>query len=80
MEIRPMEGQVEDLIGEAARRAEAGRARARDDLDQADVGGPDRLLREAGLKVEYLHSDIDAIERVEILRRLRRATLMCSSG
>ena len=29
-------------------------------------------LREAGLKVEYLHSDIDAIERVEILRRLRK--------
>ncbi|MDP0498575.1 MAG: excinuclease ABC subunit UvrB [Verrucomicrobiota bacterium JB022] len=71
MEIRPIKGQVEDLIAEV----------------QAAVGRDERVLvttltkrmsedlstylRERDVKVEYLHSDIDAIERVEILRKLR---------
>jgi excinuclease ABC subunit B len=39
-----------------------------------------RYLQEAGLRVEYLHSDIDAIERVEVLARLRRGTFDCLVG
>jgi len=72
MEIRPIKGQVEDVIGEV-RKAAADNERTlittltkRMSEDLAD------FVREAGLKVEYLHSDIDAIERVEILRRLRK--------
>ncbi|MDR1497996.1 MAG: excinuclease ABC subunit UvrB [Puniceicoccales bacterium] len=71
MEVRPIKGQVEDLIGEAKNTvAEGGRVlvttltkRMSEDLAE--------FMRENGLAVEYLHSDIDAIERVEILRRLR---------
>ena len=72
LEIRPIKGQVEDVIGEV-RKAVAENERTlittltkRMSEDLAD------FVREAGLKVEYLHSDIDAIERVEILRRLRK--------
>ncbi len=72
IEIRPIKGQVEDLVAEI-KKAVAAQERVlvttltkRMSEDLAD------FLRENEIRVEYLHSDIDAIERVEILRRLRR--------
>ena len=63
-------------------RADARRARARHDAHQAHGGGSHRLpATQLGVRVRYLHSDIDALERVEILRGLaRRASSTCWSG
>ena len=71
MEIRPIKGQVEDFIGEVHMAAEKGHRTLATTLTKRMSEDLTDYLREAGLKVEYLHSDIDAIERVEILRRLR---------
>ena len=72
MEIRPIKGQVEDVIGEVRKAAEAGERTLVTTLTKRMSEDLADYVREAGLKVEYLHSDIDAIERVEILRRLRK--------
>ncbi|MDQ8196028.1 excinuclease ABC subunit UvrB [Coraliomargarita sp. SDUM461004] len=72
MEIRPIQGQVEDFIGEVRQAADMGERTLATTLTKRMSEDLSDYLREAGLKVEYLHSDIDAIERVEILRRLRK--------
>lgn len=72
MEIRPINGQVEDFIGEVRKASEAGERTLATTLTKRMSEDLSEYLREAGLNVEYLHSDIDAIERVEILRRLRK--------
>ncbi len=69
--LRPTKGQVEDLIGEARRAVEAGERVLVTTLTKRLSEDLTSFLREAKLRVEYLHSDIDAIERVEILRNLR---------
>lgn len=71
MEIRPIKGQVEDFIGEVQAAAEKGHRTLATTLTKRMSEDLTDYLCETGLKVEYLHSDIDAIERVEILRRLR---------
>ena len=71
MEVRPIRGQVEDIIGEAKRVAALGWRTLVTTLTKRMSEDLSHFMREHGLKVEYLHSDIDAIERVEILRRLR---------
>ena len=72
MEIRPINGQVEDFIGEVRKASEVGERTLATTLTKRMSEDLSDYLREAGLNVEYLHSDIDAIERVEILRRLRK--------
>ncbi len=72
MEIRPIKGQVEDVIGEVRKAAEENERTLITTLTKRMSEDLADFVREAGLKVEYLHSDIDAIERVEILRRLRK--------
>ena len=72
IEIRPLKNQIDDLIAEIHKVvAQKDRVfvttltkRSAEDLSQ--------YLHEAGVRVEYLHSDIDAIERVAILQRLRK--------
>ena len=71
MEIRPIKGQVEDFMGEVRKAVEQGERTLATTLTKRMSEDLSDYLREAGLNVEYLHSDIDAIERVEILRRLR---------
>jgi excinuclease ABC subunit B len=71
MEVRPTAGQVEDVIGEAKATAGRGMRTLVTTLTKRMSEELTAFMREQGLKVEYLHSDIDAIERVEILRRLR---------
>ncbi|MCW5550422.1 MAG: excinuclease ABC subunit UvrB [Opitutaceae bacterium] len=69
--IRPIKGQVEDLIGEVRKAVEAGERVLVTTLTKRLSEDLTTYLREANIRVEYLHSDIDAIERVEILRNLR---------
>jgi excinuclease ABC subunit B len=74
MEVRPIKGQVEDAIGEVKAEIANGRRTLVTTLTKRMSEEISDYLREQGIKVEYLHSDIDAIERVEILRRLRQGT------
>lgn len=72
IEVRPIKGQVEDLIGEIVKATDAGERVLVTTLTKRTSEDLAQYLREASVRVEYLHSDIDAIERVEILRNLRR--------
>src|SRR5271157_750709 len=69
--VRPIKGQVEDLIGEVRAAAEAGERVLVTTLTKRLSEDLTAYLREAKIRVEYLHSDIDTIERIEILRNLR---------
>ncbi len=69
--VRSTKGQVEDLIGEIRRATEKGQRVLVTTLTKRLSEDLTSFLREAKIRVEYLHSDIDAIERVEILRNLR---------
>ena len=69
--IKPTKGQIDDLIGEIRDAHGEGRARAGDDADQEDGGGPDRVPDGPEHQGQYLHSDIHTLERTEILRDLR---------
>src|SRR5471030_777543 len=69
--IRSTKGQVENLIGEIRACVTAGERVLVTTLTKRLSEDLTSFLREAKLRVEYLHSDIDAIERVEILRNLR---------
>ncbi len=69
--LRPTKGQVEDLIGEIKRAVGQGERVLVTTLTKRLSEDLTAFLRDAKVRVEYLHSDIDAIERVEILRNLR---------
>ncbi len=72
IEVRSTRGQVEDLIGEIRMAAGEGERVLVTALTKRTSEDIATYLRESDVRVEYLHSDIDAIERVEILRNLRR--------
>lgn len=72
MELRPIKGQVEHLIGEINKTVEQKDRVLVTTLTKRMSEDITTFLRKANIRVEYLHSDIDAIERVEILRRLRK--------
>ncbi|MBI4625877.1 MAG: excinuclease ABC subunit UvrB [Verrucomicrobia bacterium] len=69
--IRSTKGQVENLMAEVGAAAAAGERVLVTTLTKRLSEDLTSYLREAKIRVEYLHSDIDAIERVEILRNLR---------
>ena len=71
VEIRPVEGQVDDLVAEIRRRVDVGQRALVTTLTKRMSEDLSEYLRELGIKVHYLHSEIDTIERVEILRDLR---------
>lgn len=71
MERRPIKGQVEDCINEIKKVAQKGDRILVTTLTKRMSEDLTDFLRDHQIKVEYLHSDIDAIERVEILRNLR---------
>jgi excinuclease ABC subunit B len=70
--LRPTKGQVEDLIGEVRKAAAQGERVLVTTLTKRLSEDLTTYFREAKVRVEYLHSDIDALERVEILRNLRQ--------
>ncbi|MGE0462624.1 MAG: excinuclease ABC subunit UvrB [Vicinamibacterales bacterium] len=72
IEVRPVKGQVDDLLGEIRARAERGERVLVTTLTKRMAEDLTQYYQELGVKVRYLHSDIDTLERVEILRDLRR--------
>lgn len=72
VEIKPLAGQIDDLIEQAHQRVEAGERVFVTTLTKRSSEELTDYLRDVGIRVRYLHSEIDAIERVEILRALRR--------
>jgi excinuclease ABC subunit B len=69
--VRPSEGQVDDLVGEIHRRIEHGERVLVTTLTKRMAEDLSDYLMELGLKVHYLHSEVDTLERVGILRDLR---------
>ena len=70
--LKPLKGQIDDLIEEARKRADANERVLVTTLTKRTAEELTDYLRNIGIRVQYLHSDIDAIERVEILRSLRK--------
>ncbi len=71
VEIRPVATQVDDLLSEANKRAAAGERVLVTTLTKRMAEDLTDYLTEHGVRVRYLHSDIDTVERVEIIRDLR---------
>jgi len=71
VEVRPIEGQVDNLIGEIRQRVEAGQRVLVTTLTKRMAEKLSDYLMELGIKVHYLHSEIETLERVGILRDLR---------
>ena len=71
IEIRPVGTQVDDLLSEANKRAKAGERVLVTTLTKRMAEDLTDYLTEHGVRVRYLHSDIDTVERVEIIRDLR---------
>ncbi|MCA0044154.1 excinuclease ABC subunit UvrB [Celeribacter sp. ASW11-22] len=71
VEIRPVDTQVDDLLDEAKKMAEIGRRVLVTTLTKRMAEDLTEYLHEQGVRVRYMHSDIDTIERIEILRDLR---------
>ncbi|AVL71240.1 MULTISPECIES: excinuclease ABC subunit UvrB [Oligella] len=74
VEVRPALTQVDDLLGEAKERIAVGERVLVTTLTKRMAEDLTEYLEENGLKVRYLHSDIDTVERVEIIRDLRLGT------
>lgn len=72
--IRPLKGQIDETIELCRQRVEKGERVLVTTLTKKTAEDLAEYLQSTGLKCRYLHSDIDAIERVEILRQLRAAT------
>ena len=70
--VKPLKGQIDDLINECRKRADAKERVLVTTLTKRTAEELTDYLREIGIQVQYLHSEIDAIERVEILRALRK--------
>ena len=71
VEVRPASSQVDDLLGEIRKRVAAGERVLVTTLTKRMSEDLTDYLTENGIKVRYLHSDIDTVERVEIIRDLR---------
>ncbi|NJN67033.1 MAG: excinuclease ABC subunit UvrB [Chloroflexaceae bacterium] len=71
IEVRPTAGQVDNLVAEIRKRVSKGQRVLVTTMTKRMAESLTDYLRELGIKVHYLHSDIDTIERVEILRDLR---------
>jgi len=69
--VRPVKGQVDDLIGEINRVTEKKQKVLVTTLTKRMAEDLTTYLKEAGIRVRYLHSDIDTLERLEIIRDLR---------
>jgi excinuclease ABC subunit B len=72
--VKPIDGQVDDLLAEIRGRAAAGERVLVTTLTKRMAEDLTEYYREVGVKVEYLHSDVETLERVKILRELRKGT------
>lgn len=71
VEVRPVEGQIDDLIGEVNKETKKGNKVLITTLTKRMSEDLTEYMKEIGIKVKYLHSDIDTLERTEIVRDLR---------
>lgn len=71
IEIKPVEEQVQDLIVEARKTAELGYRTLVTTLTKRMAEDLTEFMHEAGLKVRYMHSDVETLERIELIRDLR---------
>ena len=69
--VRPVEGQIDDLIGEINKEVESHNKVLITTLTKRMAEDLTDYIREAGIRVKYLHSDIDTLERAEIIRDMR---------
>jgi len=69
--VRPVKGQVDDLVGEIKQRVERGERILVTTLTKRMSEDLTKYLKELGIKVNYLHSEVETLERVSILRDLR---------
>ena len=69
--VRPIAGQIDDLLSEVQKTTEKGQKVLVTTLTKKMAERLTDYLREAGVRVRYLHSDIDTLERLEIIRDLR---------
>ena len=74
VEVRPVEGQIDDLIGEINDRTARNERVLVTTLTKRMAEDLTAYLQAAGIKVRYMHHDIDAMERMEIIRDLRLGT------
>ncbi len=71
IEVRPSEGQIDDLLIEIRATVAGGERCLVTTLTKRMAESLTDFLREAGVKVQYLHSDVDTLQRVEVIRDLR---------
>ena len=71
IEVRPVEGQIDDLISEVNKEAALGHKVLVTTLTKRMAEDLTDYMKDVGVKVKYLHSDIDTLERIEIVRDLR---------
>ena len=71
IEVKPSEGQIDDLLAQVRRRIERGHRSLITTLTKKMAEDLTDYLREAGVRARYLHSDVETMERVEIIRDLR---------
>ena len=69
--VRPVEGQIDDLVGEINKEVEKHNKILITTLTKRMAEDLTDYIREAGIRVKYLHSDIDTLERAEIIRDMR---------
>jgi excinuclease ABC subunit B len=72
VEVRPVRGQIDDLLGECRARAERNERVLVTTLTKKMAEDLTEYFAEVGVRVRYLHSDIETLERIKILRDLRR--------
>ena len=71
IEVKPVEGQIDDLIGEIRKTTDAGNKVLVTTLTKKMAEDLTSYMKEVGVRVKYLHSDIDTLERSEIIRDMR---------
>src|SRR5213082_847681 len=71
LEMKPVEDQVDDLVNEAKQTAKKGYRTLVTTLTKRMAEDLTEYLHEAGLKVRYMHSDVETLERIELIRELR---------
>ena len=74
VDVRPVEGQIDDLIGEINERTARGERVLVTTLTKKMAEDLTTYLKNAGIKVQYMHHDVDTMERQEIIRDLRLGT------
>ena len=75
VEVRPTKGQIDDLLGEINKTVKSGGRVLITTLTKKMAESLTDFLKEQGKKVRYMHSDIDTLERIEIISELRRGDI-----